>query len=131
MRLLASAMIIFAVATVASAQPVAAPLTSDDARCLLAMVALSNSDDPNSKGFGEGGIIYFVGRIAATDPKFDLGRLRSIAATMDPESVQADLAHCGPMFQASMEQLADALAGATAESGALHAPRRVPSALGH
>lgn len=113
MRLLAS--IGFAAALtlgpVAQAQPSSTSPTMADARCLLAMVALSNSDDPNQQRMGQGGAIYFMGRIAGRDPNFDFATLRSMATTLDLKAAQADLQqHCGPMFNKSMQQVADALA---------------------
>lgn len=95
----------------ASAQPIAATAGSD-ARCLLAMVALSNSANPSDQALGQVGTVYFMGRIAGRDPGFDFGRLRSMATGMDVKSAQSDLRQsCGPMFEKSMQQLTDALAG--------------------
>ncbi|HKR90044.1 MAG TPA: hypothetical protein VJS38_17895 [Phenylobacterium sp.] len=101
----------FALAPASWAQPVGAT-AAGDSRCLLAMVALSNSTNPSDQAFGQVGTVYFMGRIAGRDPGFDFGRLRSMAATMDARSAQTDLRQsCGPMFEKSMHQLTDALAG--------------------
>lgn len=101
-----------ALAPASSAQPVAATAMGGDTRCLLAMVALSNSSNPSDQAFGQVGTVYFMGRIAGRDPGFDFGRLRSMATTMEAKSAQADLRQsCGPMFEKSMQQLTDALAG--------------------
>lgn len=82
-----------------------------DARCLLEMVLLSNSDDANQQRMGQGGAIYFIGRIAGRDPNFNFATLKSMAATLDLKAAQADLAqNCGPMFNKSMQQVGDALA---------------------
>ena len=94
------------------AQPIGATAAAGDTRCLLAMVALSNSTNPSDQAFGQVGTVYFMGRIAGRDPGFDFVRLRAMAATMDARSAQADLRQsCGPMFEKSMQQLTDALAG--------------------
>lgn len=103
-----------ALAAASSARSSTLEAEGGDARCLLAMVALSNSTDPNDQAYGQVGTVYFMGRIAARDPGFDFARLRAMAQTMDAKAVHADLQQsCGPMFQKSMAQLADALAGAT------------------
>jgi hypothetical protein len=98
-------------ATAAGAQPAANSPTAADARCLLAMVALSNATDQNQQRLGQGGIIYFMGRIDGRDPNFDFGSLRAMAAKMDMKTAQTDLQqHCGPMFNKSMQAVATALA---------------------
>jgi hypothetical protein len=113
MRLLPSICAAAATLTLASAagaQPAANSPSAADARCLLAMVALSNSTDANQQRMGQGGIIYFTGRIAGRDPNFDFASLKALAAKMDMQSAQTDLQqHCGPMFNKSMQQLGAAL----------------------
>jgi hypothetical protein len=100
----------FAVASAAQAQPAATSPTTSDARCLLAMVALSNSTNADQQRLGQGGIIYFTGRIAGRDPSFDFQSLKALAAKMDMAAAQTDLQqHCGPMFNKSMQQLGSAL----------------------
>lgn len=100
-----------ALGTAAGAQPAATSPSAADARCLLAMVALSNADDPNQQRMGQSGIIYFTGRIAGRDPNFDFGSLKALAAKMDMQSAQTDLQqHCGPMFNKSMQAVGAALA---------------------
>jgi hypothetical protein len=120
MRLLVALSVSFALAAASSpARSAALAAEGADARCLLAMVALSNSTNPNDQAYGQVGVVYFMGRIAARDPGFDFASLRALAGTMDAKSVHADLQQsCSPMFQKSMAQLADALAGA-----AVAAPR--------
>ena len=127
MRLRAATLsaLIFAIATSAEAQPFRTAPTMADARCLLAMVALSNSSDPSQQHLGEGGVIYFTGRLAAQNPKFDFASLRSLAATMDARSAQTDLQRrCGPMLEKSMQQLQTALPPASASPAS--AGRRSP-----
>lgn len=113
MRLLLAASLFAAAlapATSALAQPAGAAGGSDDARCLLAMVALSNVDDPKAQHLAQGGIIYFTGRIAGHEPNYDFGKLKALAATMDMKAAQADLQnHCIPVFKASMQKVEGAL----------------------
>lgn len=116
----------FALASAAQAQPAATTPTGSDARCLLAMVALSNSTDPDQQRLGQGGIIYFTGRIAGRDPGFDFASLKTLATKMDMQAAQTDLQqHCGPMFNKSMQQLGSALsppAGSAPPAAAKPAP---------
>lgn len=116
--------------TAAEAQPGATSPSVADARCLLAMVALSNSTDADQQRLGQGGIIYFTGRIAGRDPNFDFASLKTLATKMDMQAAQTDLQqHCGPMFNKSMQQLGSALsppAGSTPPAGARPAPATPP-----
>jgi len=115
----------FALASAAQAQPAATSPTTSDARCLLAMVALSNSTDPNQQRLGQGGIIYFTGRIAGRDPGFDFASLKTLAAKMDMQAAQTDLQqHCGPMFNKSMQQLGSALSPPAGSTPPAPAPAR-------
>jgi hypothetical protein len=99
------------VSAAAEAQPSATSPTMEDARCLLAMVALSNSTDANQQRIGQTGAVYFAGRIAARDPSFAFSRLKSIATTMDAKTAQTDLQQrCGPELNKSMQDLQTALA---------------------
>jgi|WetSurMetagenome_2_1015567.scaffolds.fasta_scaffold112557_2 hypothetical protein len=99
-------------ASAAYAQPVAAPsATTADANCLLEMVALSNSNDPDQQRLGQNGVFYFAGRVAARDPSFDFAGLKAMASKLNMQTAQADLQqHCAPMFEKSMSQVAAALA---------------------
>jgi hypothetical protein len=113
MRLLGLAIsaVALAFATAAAAQPAPATTTQDDARCLLAMVGLTNTDDQNAQHFGADGVVFFTGRLTAREPNFDFTRLRSMAQTLDPKTVQADLQQrCAPMLQNSMQKVETALA---------------------
>ncbi len=113
MRLIAASLFAaatFAYGAAAQAQP-AASASSDDARCLLAMVALSNVSDPNAQRLAQGGIVYFTGRIAGRDPNYDFGKLKALADTLDMKAAQTDLQQrCAPMFKNSMQKLEAALA---------------------
>lgn len=116
-----------AIATTATAQPSTSPPEAD-ARCLLAMVALSNTSDPNQQRMGESGVSYFTGRIAGRDPNFDFASLKALAAKMDMQAAQNELQQrCGPMFNRSMQQVGAALApppSAGAAPPAQPAPRQ-------
>ena len=138
MRLLAASLfaatlasVTFASAAAAQAQPAANSPAMGDARCLLAMVALSNAEDANAKRLGQGGIIYFTGRVAAREPNFDFSKLRAVAEAMDMKVAQADLKeHCAPMFQKSMQQVETALApppGAQTPPPATQTPAKPPA----
>lgn len=111
-----------AAASAAAAQTPAASGTTADAHCLLAMVALSNSDDQTAQRVGQDGIVFYAGRIAAQDPNFDFGKLKSMATGLQPQTVQTELQQrCGPMLQKVMRQLEAALApppGAAPPAGA-------------
>ena len=98
-----------AVASVASAQPAASP-SADDAKCLLDMVALSNSSAQGAQRVGQEGVIFFVGRISAHDPGFDFARLKVMGQNMNAQTAQNELQQkCGPMMQRYMQQLQTAL----------------------
>ncbi|CAN7337447.1 hypothetical protein LJR219_001861 [Phenylobacterium sp. LjRoot219] len=127
MRLLASTCVVAALTlvTAAEAQPSSTSPSMQDARCLLAMVALSNSEDPNQQRMGQGGAIYFMGRIAGRDPNFDFASLKTLAASMDLKTAETDLQQrCGPMFNKSMQQVGSALG--SAEPAAPPAARPAP-----
>jgi hypothetical protein len=97
------------VASAAGAQPTASP-SADDAKCLLDMVALSNSSAPAAQRTGQQGVVFFVGRISAHDPGFDFARLKAMGQNMNAQAAQLDLQQkCGPMMQRYMQQLVTAL----------------------
>jgi hypothetical protein len=115
-----------AFATAAQAQT-AAPF-SEDARCALEMVVLSNSTDPDAQHFGQGGVTYFVGRLSVREPNFDFQRLKTLGATLDPKSVESDLQQrCSPIFQASMRKLESALAPPPGAAGAAPTAPKAPA----
>jgi hypothetical protein len=97
-----------AVASLASAQPAAS--SADDAKCVLDMVALSNSSTPEAQRAGQEGVLFFVGRISAHEPSFDFARLKAMSQNMSAQAAQSELQQkCGPMFQRYMKQFATAL----------------------
>jgi hypothetical protein len=67
----------------ALAAPTAAPTgVAADARCLLAMAALSGSKDPKQSESAQAGMVYYAGRIRAREPSFDFStRLKAVAMT--------------------------------------------------
>jgi hypothetical protein len=99
------------VVTAAEAQTATPSLAESDARCLLAMAALSNSSDQNAARFGQAGVVYFAGRVGARDPNFNFTRLKTMAATMNSQIAQNELQQrCGPMLNSALSNLQAALA---------------------
>jgi hypothetical protein len=98
----------------ASAQPLSAPNYSaslSDARCLLAMVALTHAKNPAAARTGSAGVLFFTGRLSAGASGYDFSRLRLIASGLDPKQVQAELQQrCVPLFSRTMAQVQSALA---------------------
>lgn len=114
----------------AAAQGAASSPATADARCLLAMVALSNSTDQNASRMGQMGVFYFAGRVKAHEPNYDFARLKPIAAAMTQQTAQTEVQRCGAMVESSMQQLQTALApppGAKPPAGA-PAPTQTPGA---
>jgi hypothetical protein len=111
-----------AFATAASAQPAAAT-ASDDAKCLLDMVALANAGSAETQQVGRDGVAFFTGRISAREPGFDFMRLKTMAQTLNPQTAQTELQQrCGPMLQKYMGQLVAALGGTATQSPAAPNP---------
>lgn len=107
-----------AFASTAGAQPAAAS-SSEDARCLLDMVALTNASDPDAQHAGQDGVVFFTGRISARDPGFDFSRLKAMAQGMNPQTAGAELQQkCGPLVQRYMQQVEAALSGPPAPPAA-------------
>ena len=107
--LLASCAVTLAWGAAAAAQPAASPST-DDSKCLLEMVALSNSTDPKMQQLGREGVFFFTGRITGREPNFNFASLQTMARGMNPQTAQTDLQQrCGPMFQKYIQQLQAAL----------------------
>ncbi len=130
MRLFASICLAatLSLATAAEAQTAAPSLTDSDARCLLAMAALSNSTDQNAARFGQAGVVYFAGRIGARNPNFNFAGLRTLATTMNQQTAQTELQqHCGPMFDNAMQSLQTALGPPPSSSPAPAKPAAPPA----
>jgi|WetSurMetagenome_2_1015567.scaffolds.fasta_scaffold108578_3 hypothetical protein len=131
MRLLAALSIAgtFALVSTAEAQPSAPTPAMEDARCLLAMVALSNSSDQRQQRLGQNGAVFFAARLKAHDPSFAFSRLKSIATTMNAQTAQTDLQQrCGPMFNNTMQELETALAPPASATPRSATPPPPPSA---
>jgi hypothetical protein len=75
-----------------------APSVSDNARCVVAMVAYSSvAGDPKRTELGHLGVAYYAGRVKSEAPNYDLARqLRALAASMDQKALQAEIGRCGP-----------------------------------
>jgi|KBSSwiStaDraftv2_1062776.scaffolds.fasta_scaffold28364_5 hypothetical protein len=95
----------------ALAAPTAAPTgVAADARCLLAMAALSGSKDPKQSESAQAGMVYYAGRIRAREPSFDFStRLKAVAATMNREAVVAEVPVCGNAMTTSLRDLDNGL----------------------
>jgi hypothetical protein len=95
--------------TFAQASEAAAQLPPvEDLHCLLAMGALQTSSDPNSKSAGVMGSVYFLGKIAATQPDIDLGgQLASEAAKLKGQSTRALLGRCLQEYNTWSQHLID------------------------
>jgi hypothetical protein len=67
-----------------------------DVRCLLVMTALASNKERQQAG--QVGVYFFVGRISARAPGFDLtSAVKAQAPTLGPQQLQAELQRCGPM----------------------------------
>lgn len=79
---------------------------ASDARCLMTMAALASSKDENSSRIGQAGVVYFAGRVKAVEPGYDFStRLKTVAASMNGQNLQAEAQRCGPMVVATLNQL--------------------------
>jgi hypothetical protein len=121
MRLLFTALCLAALTpfATAAAQTPAAPATPEatDERCLLAMIALSNSTDQNASRMGQSGVFFFAGRLKGRDANFDFNKLKAVSATMSADIAKADLQQrCGPLVSASIQQLQTALTPAASQA---------------
>ena len=95
-------------ATAAPAK-VGSPTVTDDVRCLLTMVVLSQNKDRQQAG--QLGAIFFLGRINGRAPTLDLAAaMKAQAPTMmQQQTLQTELARCGPMIQTSNQAFQNAL----------------------
>lgn len=93
----------------ALAQQAASPEATDE-RCILAMIALSNSTDQTASRMGQSGVFFFAGRLKGRDPNFDFNKLKAVSATMNADSAKTDLQQrCGPLVSTAIQQLQGAL----------------------
>jgi len=117
MRLLLTALCLAALTpfATAAAQTPAAPAApsspeATDERCLLAMIALSNSTDQSASRMGQSGVFFFAGRLKGRDTNFDFNKLKAVSATMSADTAKADLQQrCGPLVSTAIQQLQTAL----------------------
>lgn len=84
------------VAALLAAGPVSGPATADhgDLRCFRLMAGLSRSDDPRFRTLGLAAANFFLGRIDAAAPGFDVGDDAVRAPIADSER-PALLRRCG------------------------------------
>lgn len=94
------------------ATAIAAPAATgaaNDARCLMAMAAISGSTDANQSRLGQVGVIYFAGRVKAQDPSFDFAtKLKPIADSMNRDAIGQEAQRCGPILANTMRELDNA-----------------------
>jgi|KBSSwiStaDraftv2_1062776.scaffolds.fasta_scaffold02358_12 hypothetical protein len=106
LHLILLAMLAGATPAVAAAPDGPSTATAADARCLLTMAALTNTKDANTARSAQIGVVYFAGRLKARDPAFDFtSRLKTVAASLDPKGLPAEVQRCGPMVETAMKQL--------------------------
>jgi len=78
----------------------------EDLRCLLAMGAMQSNADQDLKNAGVMGSLYFLGKIAATQPDIDLGgELASEAAKLRGQPTQPLFQRCLQEFDTWSQQL--------------------------
>ena len=77
-----------------------------DVRCLMAMAAMSGSQDANQSRLGQIGVVYFAGRVKAQDPSYDFAaRLKPVAVSMTRENIVEEAKRCGPNLTATLREL--------------------------
>jgi hypothetical protein len=109
MRLLTLALAALALSPLAAAAATPAPAAggvNDEARCLMTMAAFTSNKDPNTATSAQFGVAYFAGRIKARDPSYNLAaRLKTVAAGMNGQNLQADASRCGAMVIEALKEL--------------------------
>jgi hypothetical protein len=92
----------------APAAAVTGPRT--DLRCLMTMIALGQ--DKARAQAGQSGAYFFLGRLNARAPGFDLpAAMKAEAPMLGQAELQAELKRCGPMVAASSQSLQAAING--------------------
>jgi hypothetical protein len=88
-----------AAATEVKAAPAAkASAATEDIRCLLTMVALSQ--DKQRQQAAQAGVYFFFGRLSTRNPGTDLtGAIKAEERKMQIKDLQAESLRCGPMVQ--------------------------------
>ena len=96
-------------ALAAPAHPAGAPKAGatgvlGDVQCLMSMIAIGQ--DKTRSEAGRMGAYFFLGRINARAPGFDLAAaMKAEAPKMDGPAIQASLKRCGPMIAAGSQNL--------------------------
>jgi hypothetical protein len=112
-----------ALAATAAPPPAAASGVTADARCLMTMAAFTAAKDTNTASTAQLGVLYFAGRIKARDPGYDLGtQLRTVAASMNGQPLQAEANRCGPMVLQVLRELEAAQQTLAPPAGAARPP---------
>lgn len=94
----------------AAAPRAAATGVTADLQCLMSMIAIGQ--DKTRAEAGRVGAYFFLGRINARAPGFDLaGAMKAEAPKMDGPAIQASLKRCGPMIAAGSQSLQAAVNG--------------------
>jgi hypothetical protein len=88
--------------------PAVDPATEADLRC-IALFAISSGKAPEDKKPGlAAGLLFFLGRIDARSPGFDLeANLRRVMLSETQASLQADAARCGPIIESKGKLLTE------------------------
>jgi hypothetical protein len=126
---LAAAVTLSPLAAAATPQAAGAGVT-DEARCLMTMAAFTGAKDPNTATSAQFGVAYFAGRIKARDPGYDLGaRLKSVAASMNGQQLQAEADRCGAMVLQALRELQVAQDGMKPPPGSAAGAAKPPAAV--
>jgi hypothetical protein len=79
-----------------------------DLRCLMTMIALGQ--DKARAQAGQSGAYFFLGRLNARAPGFDLATaMKAEAPLLGPPELQVELKRCAPMVAASSQSLQAAI----------------------
>jgi hypothetical protein len=96
-------------AGVAAPKAAATGITAD-VQCLMSMIAIGQ--DKTRAEAGRMGAYFFLGRINARAPGFDLpAAMKAEAPKMDGPAIQANLKRCGPMIASGSKSLQAAVNG--------------------
>jgi len=102
------AVLIALAATPSLAQP-AAPDTTHNAQCFVAIAVLANSDKPELKTMGLMGSIFFAGEIFGQNPHIDFtAAIKAAAAPMTNDQAQALRVQCGAEMAARGKEISAA-----------------------
>ncbi len=103
---LASALALAPLAAGAATPAAGATGVNEEARCLLTMATFTGAKDPNTATSAQFGVAYFAGRIKARDPSYDFSqRLKTVAASLNGQPMQAEADRCGAMVLEALREL--------------------------